>query len=96
MRVVRGDRPPRPSLPNGDAMSDAVWSLVQSCWSHDATRRPSADAVAKVLAAPGETSSLIVIEQYLDNLRSAVQTRIQEIGKVYTNVVLMTLAECFD
>lgn len=89
MRVVRGDRPPRPSLPNGDAISDVVWSLVQSCWDHDATRRLSADSVVSALEG-GKMPLPIMIQQYLDGLRSAVQDRIEEIGKVCANVVLVT------
>lgn len=88
MRVVRGDRPPRPSLPNGDTISDIVWSLIQSCWDHDAICRPSAGAIAITLPIPGKTRLKIMIEQYLDRLQSVVQRRMQQLGQVGASVVL--------
>lgn len=37
---VDGKRPPRPSPPDAEAMSDALWVLVESCWKHQPTSRP--------------------------------------------------------
>lgn len=95
MRVVRGDRPPRPSLPNGDAMSSVIWSLTQSCWHHDKARRPSADSVVSALE-DGKTPLQLIIEQYLDRLRYAVEDKIQEIGKVGAGVVIAASTSSTD
>lgn len=87
MRVVRGDRPPRPSLPNSNAMSDDMWLLTQSCWDHDATRRPSADTIAITLP---RTKLETATKNYLNHLRFVVEDRVREIGKVCASVVLAT------
>lgn len=50
LRVVQGDRPPRPSLSNGTSISDPLWSLTQACWNHTVAARPPADTVAATLA----------------------------------------------
>lgn len=71
-------------------MSDDMWLLTQSCWDHDATRRPSADTIVITLHAHRRTKLKIAIEQYLDRLRSAVEGRIRKIGKVCASVVLDT------
>lgn len=90
-RVVRGDRPPRPSVLNGDAMPGDMWSLTQSCWSHDVTRRPSADTVVSTLA---EVRLESMIRQYWVSLESVVQDKMHEIGEVSAGVLLVT-SNCF-
>lgn len=45
-RVVKGIRPPRPNLPNGDPVSDPLWLLITSCWIPKAPERPGAREVA--------------------------------------------------
>ncbi|THH14864.1 hypothetical protein EUX98_g9549, partial [Antrodiella citrinella] len=51
VRYVSGDRPPRPSLPAGTFMSDAVWTLMDSCWAHRILARPPVQQVVVELAA---------------------------------------------
>lgn len=52
-RVVRGLRPSRPTLPNGQLMADAMWALVNACWHSEPERRPSAEEMAsKLRCAP--------------------------------------------
>ena len=49
IRVLRGDRPDRPSHEDGVEMSDALWSLVTQCWSLEPAARPSADMVVHAM-----------------------------------------------
>ncbi|KAK7049997.1 hypothetical protein VNI00_005428 [Paramarasmius palmivorus] len=41
-KVMNGDRPLRPDVPELD---DDVWALMNECWATDASSRPDADAV---------------------------------------------------
>ncbi|TCD66394.1 hypothetical protein EIP91_001385 [Steccherinum ochraceum] len=50
MRVVKGDRPPRPALPNGQQACDALWTLIQSCWLPQVTKRPKAETLSGKMA----------------------------------------------
>ncbi|KAH8101162.1 kinase-like domain-containing protein [Cristinia sonorae] len=49
-RVLKGERDPRPSVPGGELMHESMWSLVQSCWGHDPSSRPSAASVAETMS----------------------------------------------
>ena len=42
LAVVRGERPPRPSLAESLGFSDTLWGLTQSCWSETTSTRPTA------------------------------------------------------
>ncbi|KAH8103273.1 kinase-like domain-containing protein, partial [Cristinia sonorae] len=46
-RVVRGERPPRPTDPR---MSDSLWSLVTICWGQNAHHRPEIATVVRTVA----------------------------------------------
>ena len=48
-RYLLGSRPPRPAPPCEEEMSDALWSLTQSCWAHRPCDRPSAHDVTDAL-----------------------------------------------
>ena len=48
-RVLRRVRPDRPSIPDGDTMSDKMWNLTTSCWLHIASDRPQTAEVATQL-----------------------------------------------
>lgn len=32
-------------------LTEAIWSLIKSCWEHDPTQRPSADAIVAQLSS---------------------------------------------
>jgi hypothetical protein len=50
LRVMAKERPPRPCDASGRAMmSDALWTLVQQCWSHDVAERPSMARVVQMM-----------------------------------------------
>lgn len=44
-KIVRGERPDRPSAPDQPAMSDELWTLVQTAWCQQPPRRPTANQV---------------------------------------------------
>lgn len=48
-KVVAGSRPQRPTIPSGKLMSDAMWGIVQLCWAHNPSSRPSASVIAHSL-----------------------------------------------
>ncbi|TCD66074.1 hypothetical protein EIP91_001832 [Steccherinum ochraceum] len=50
-RYVKGTRPDRPVTPDGDTVSDALWSLTEACWSQTVADRPSAKEVVRQMAA---------------------------------------------
>lgn len=57
LRIVKGVRPSRPSIPNGELMSDAMWLLTTSCWKEIASERPSAEIVVghmKSIVSPAD------------------------------------------
>jgi len=45
VRVLRGDRPPRPNPDDGIEMPGPLWTLTMQCWSAGPASRPSADDV---------------------------------------------------
>ncbi|KAK0238895.1 hypothetical protein EDD85DRAFT_524098 [Armillaria nabsnona] len=48
LKVTEGKRPERPS--GSEAMSDELWKLVESCWSHQFSDRPHIDSVVDVMS----------------------------------------------
>jgi hypothetical protein len=51
MKIVNGDRPSRPTT---SLSSDALWSLITSCWAHDPKARPSMRIiVSRLCMSPG-------------------------------------------
>ncbi|TCD65146.1 hypothetical protein EIP91_003039 [Steccherinum ochraceum] len=54
IRVVRGDRPERPTKSNGKPISDGLWNLVVSCWAGSPTERPSSKQVLSLLGVIGK------------------------------------------
>jgi hypothetical protein len=60
MKVLRGDRPERPTpvVCDGEVFPLCLWQLVQRCWAHDPTIRPTMDEImldATSLGWPGGT-----------------------------------------
>ena len=47
--VIDGRRPPRPVTEDFLIMSDAMWQLVQECWTHNPADRPLSSTVAQRL-----------------------------------------------
>lgn len=45
--MTKGERPNRSSYPNIQQLTDpdAFWGLLEECWAHDETRRPTMDQV---------------------------------------------------
>ena len=43
--ILEGSRPGRPQGEEGIAFTDAVWELLELCWKHQPSDRPSAQAV---------------------------------------------------
>ncbi|KAG6909116.1 hypothetical protein DXG01_001990 [Tephrocybe rancida] len=54
LKILRGEHPKRPSetvyLERG--LNDAVWTLLERCWSHLPERRPTAAEIAQQLPCP--------------------------------------------
>ncbi|KAK7029790.1 Non-specific serine/threonine protein kinase [Favolaschia claudopus] len=50
MKVIKGDRPPRP--PGPPAMSDVLWQLVTTFWKDHPSDRPSTAAVVQSMVFP--------------------------------------------
>ncbi|CAL1703188.1 unnamed protein product [Somion occarium] len=48
--ILAGKRPSRPTVATGKAMSDALWALVQQCWSQDLSQRPNASVLVESLS----------------------------------------------
>jgi len=44
-RIVKGVRPPRPSLPDNGTMSEDIWALVTQCWASKPEQRPTTQGV---------------------------------------------------
>jgi len=44
-KIMRGDRPPRPIENDCIELSNAVWSVMEACWSEDRFKRPPIPAV---------------------------------------------------
>ncbi|KAJ7281522.1 kinase-like domain-containing protein [Mycena rebaudengoi] len=50
LRVMAKERPARPCDSSGRAMmSDALWTIVQQCWSHNVVERPSMARVVEMM-----------------------------------------------
>jgi len=47
--VMRGIRPPRPSLESCPNLKDELWDVIQSCWAQDPCQRPTMDIVGSWL-----------------------------------------------
>ncbi|KAJ7442266.1 kinase-like domain-containing protein [Mycena latifolia] len=61
LRVMAKERPPRPCDASGrEMMSDALWTLVQTCWSHDPAERPSMARVVEIMQDGNEELRLKV------------------------------------
>ncbi|KAJ7191207.1 kinase-like domain-containing protein, partial [Mycena pura] len=58
IRVVAGKRPSRPSATQSPQLSDALWALIQLCWSHDYRARPRIDAVVAWLEVIARTRAV--------------------------------------
>ncbi|KAJ7654133.1 kinase-like domain-containing protein [Mycena polygramma] len=50
LRVVKGERPQRPS--SSPAMSDSLWQRVNAYWAQDPTTRPATEAVVQDMTWP--------------------------------------------
>ncbi|KAJ7091357.1 kinase-like domain-containing protein [Mycena belliarum] len=69
LRVIAKERPPRPCDVSGrTTMSDALWTLVQQCWSHDPAERPSMAWVLELMQDGNEELHLIPPSTYLQGL----------------------------
>lgn len=44
-KVTQGDRPKRPRIDDRE-LRDAMWSLIESCWSQAPHKRPTASEIA--------------------------------------------------
>jgi hypothetical protein len=50
LRVVAKERPARPCDAEGrEMMSDALWAIVQQCWSHEVAERLSMARVVEMM-----------------------------------------------
>jgi hypothetical protein len=61
MKVLRGDHPQWPTLDacDGEVFPNDLWQLVQRCWAHDPTIRPTMEEIlldSASLGWPGGTS----------------------------------------
>ncbi|KAH8101099.1 kinase-like domain-containing protein [Cristinia sonorae] len=43
--IVKGNRPLRPTSPDGEPISDRLWNVITQCWAQQPSQRPSADEV---------------------------------------------------
>ena len=49
--IIEGVRPERPKDAEVIGLSDALWKLIQACWSEDRTQRPSIRVIVDVVDA---------------------------------------------
>ncbi|KAF7370569.1 hypothetical protein MSAN_00689300 [Mycena sanguinolenta] len=61
LRVMAKERPPRPCDAKGrKLMSDALWTTVQQCWSHNIAERPSMARVVEMMQDANEDLPIVV------------------------------------
>ncbi|KAF8216543.1 kinase-like domain-containing protein [Mycena galopus ATCC 62051] len=61
LRVMAKERPARPCDAKGrKLMSDALWAIVQQCWSHDVAERPSMARVVEMMQDANEELRIAV------------------------------------
>jgi hypothetical protein len=61
LRVMAKERPPQPCDAEGRAMmSDALWAIVQQCWSHEVAERPSMARVVEMMQDANEDLRIAV------------------------------------
>ena len=51
-RVLEGKRPARPQGDEGKQFTDVIWSVLERCWKHQPSDRPSAKTVLLCLEGP--------------------------------------------
>lgn len=51
IRVLGGERPPRPASAEVLGMTPAVWALTERCWRKNAARRPDTSEILAHLEA---------------------------------------------
>ncbi|KAH7922197.1 kinase-like protein [Leucogyrophana mollusca] len=49
LKIINGERPPRPSSGLVAKLSDDMWTLIEACWHQSHQERPSADEVVKLM-----------------------------------------------
>lgn len=54
MKVITGERPPRPVL---EMPSDFLWALVEDCWKQHPSHRPGMEVVVKKLIPLSDENS---------------------------------------
>ncbi|THH32513.1 hypothetical protein EUX98_g1658 [Antrodiella citrinella] len=59
-RYLSGKRPPRPSLPGGQIMGVAMWSMLKACWAQDRRDRISVhEAVLRMAGIVGRAATSV-------------------------------------
>lgn len=75
LAIIRGERPEKPLDAESLGLSDALWGLLQSCWSESSSARPTAQRLLCYLssAAPTWVSPLVypTIETDVNNSDSS-------------------------
>jgi hypothetical protein len=78
IRVLNGERPPRPTSQNGFSviqLSDTVWELITRCWDHDPECRPAITYVQEYLEATLHREGIIEKLQLAIERRELINVR---------------------
>ncbi|TCD67343.1 hypothetical protein EIP91_000264 [Steccherinum ochraceum] len=81
LRVVKGERLHRP-LPSAEgAMSNAMWTITQACWTQTPSLQPTARAVTELLRSAVESLGKPIwhTELRLTMIQSVVEARLREL-----------------
>ena len=85
LSVQRGDRPNRPrSDHNKLGVNDAVWDLIQSCWAHNPSDRPTSRDLLKKLhrAIDGDNASHQVLRLILADKDTSVHLSVMDVEEL--------------
>lgn len=54
LKVIAGERPLRPvgALYRNRGLTDRMWGLMEDCWAHNPTHRPTASQIVKIRLPP--------------------------------------------
>ena len=63
-KVLDGERPVRPQGPEGNLITDGIWSVMESCWKPQSGDRPCIEAV--LLGLEGDLSALMTASRTVD------------------------------
>ena len=85
LSVLRGDRPNRPRAHHNKlGVNDAVWDLIQNCWAHNPSDRPTSRDLLKRLhrAIDGDNASHQVLRLILADKDTSVHLSVMDVEEL--------------